>query len=123
DLVGVLEGVLAWQLQVERDLRALADLEDDDVVHLVHARIAERGRVGALAEGLGLLRLDVHDDIGSWNRSPHGLLDRVRGRVTLLDSGRRRDGDDDVREVMTRGAAHAQAPELYARAELLDRRP
>ena len=37
DLVGRGEGERAGQLQVERDLQAVVDLEHGDVVHLAHA--------------------------------------------------------------------------------------
>ena len=41
--------------------------------------------------------------------------------MTLTDARIRRDADHDVREVAPRGLAHAQAPELHARLQLLDR--
>ena len=72
---------------MEGDLGAAADLEHDDVVHLAHPRVAQRGRVRALPDRLRFLRLDMDHHVGSG----HGLLDRpldrVRRRVALLDRG------------------------------------
>ena len=51
DLVRLLEREVARQLEVERELGAGADGEHAHVVHLAHARNAERSRVRALAHG------------------------------------------------------------------------
>ena len=64
DSVGFLEGRVARQLQVERDLRAAVDLQHADVVDLAHAPHLHRGGVGELARDRVLLgRLDVDDDV------------------------------------------------------------
>ena len=63
----------------------------------------------------------MDDDVALGQGALHGGLDGVRGGMTLTDARIRRDADDDVREVAPRGLAHAQAPELHARLQLLDR--
>ena len=94
---------------------------DAHVVHLAHARHAERGRVRALAHGAVVLaRLDVHDDVGLGQRRLHGPLDRVGRRMPLADGGVEVDADHDVGEVASRGLAHAQPPQLDRRLDAGD---
>ena len=116
DVVRLLERQVAGQLQVQRDLGAAVDREHVDVVHLAHARDAERGGLRAVADARRLLRLDVDDDVAPRQRALHRLLDAVRGSVPLPDRGARRDADHDVRELAAAGLAHPQALELDDRA-------
>jgi hypothetical protein len=45
----------------------------------------------------------------------HRFLDRVGRRMALPDRGARRDADDDVGELLPRGLAHPQPPQLDRR--------
>ena len=113
DLVRVLERQLAGELEVERDLGRVADPHDAQVVDLAHARDPLRRGERPLAQGrLVLLRLDVDDDVAVGQRPVHRVLDRVGRGVALADRRARRDGDHDVRELLPRGLAHPQAPQL-----------
>ena len=86
---------------------------DAQVVDLAHARDPLRRGQRPLAQGgLVLLRLDVDDDVAVGQRPVHRVLDRVRRGVALADRRARRDGDHDVRELLPRGLAHPQAPQL-----------
>ena len=85
DLVRIRERIPSGELEVKRDLGAAADLENHHVVHLAHPRLSQRGRVGALADRIGLERLHVHDHVRPGERTLHRLLDRIRCRVPLLD--------------------------------------
>ena len=107
---------------MEGDLGAAADLEHDDVVHLAHAGLAQRGRIGALPDRLRFLRLDMDHDVGSGHGLLHGPLDGVRRRVALLDRGAVGNPDDDVGEVAPGRPPHPEPAQLHAGLELLDRR-
>ena len=111
DPVRFVEGQVARELQVERDLRAPVDRQDVDVVDLAHARHVERGFLRTLANlGLaGRLRLDVDDDVRLGKRPPHRFLDGVCGGVSLRDGRAGRDADDDVDEVPSGRLAEPQA--------------
>ena len=122
DLVRLVEREPAGKLEVQRDLGARIGRDDADVVHLAHATHAERSCVRALAHLRAIAeRLDVHDDVRLGQRRLHCPLDRVRSCVPLSDSGIDGDADHDVGEVAAGGLAHAQAPELDRRADVLDR--
>ena len=124
DLVRLGERERAGQLQVERDLRAVADLEHDDVVDLADARdAAARPRARARAAPRPPPRGSTWTTTSApGHRALDRLLDRVGGGVALLDRRPRRDADDDVGEMAPGGAAHAEPPELDRRLERLDRR-
>ena len=122
DLVRVRERITAGELEVEGDLGAPSDLEDDDVVHLAHPRLPHRSRVGALANRLRLLRLHVDDHVRPGNRLLDGPLHGVGSGMALLDRRAVRHADDDVREMAPGGSAHPKPPQLHAGTELLDRR-
>ena len=122
DVVCLLEGVPARELEMEGDLGAAADLEHDDVVHLAHTRLAQRGRVGALADRLRFLGLDMDHHVGSGHGLLNGPLDGVRRRVALLDRGAVGNPDDDVGEVAPGRSPHSEPAQLYSGLELLDRR-
>ena len=123
-VVRLVEREVAGELEVQRDLDAPVDVQHGEVVELPHARDAERGRERALAEaGIGVARLDVDDDVRLGQARAHGVLDPVRGGMTLADGGPGRDPDDDVREVRAAGGANAQPPELDRRVERGDRAP
>ena len=109
DRVRLLEGEIAGQLQMERELGSAVDRDDGDVVHLADARNVERRGVRALAHvGVGGAdRLDVDDDVGFRKRRLHRALDRVGRRVALTDRGAVVDTDDDVCEEAPRRLAHA----------------
>ena len=93
-----------------------------DVVHLAHARHAERRRVRALAHGAGRLAgLDVDDDVRLRQRGLHRALDRVGGGVPLAHRRVGGDADHDVREVAARGLAHPQPAQLDRRIDRRDR--
>ena len=107
---------------MEGDLGAAADLEHDDVVHLAHAGLAQRGRIGALPHRLRFLRLDMDHHVGSGHGFLYRPLDGVRRRVPLLDRGAVRNPDDDVGEVAPGRPPHPEPAQLHSGLELLDRR-
>ena len=123
DLVRLDERQVAGELQVQRDLDPVADLEHGQVVQLAHARDPERRRERALPDlAPGSARLDVDDDVGVGETSFQRILDAIRGRMALPDRGTRRDADDDVGEVRATRLADPEPPELDGRVELRDRR-
>ncbi len=122
DRVRLLERQVPGQLQVQRELRVTADVDDGQVVDLPHARDGERGRVGALPDRrLVSERLDVHDDVGLGQRPVHGVLDGVGRGMPLPDRGARRDADHDVGEVAAGRLPHPQPTEVHGRLDRLDR--
>ena len=124
DGVRLVEGEVAWELQVERELRRVVHGHDAQVVHLAHARHAHGRRVCTLAHrqiaGFGL---DVDHDVRVRQHALHRPLDRVRRRVSLADRGSGRNADHDVCEMPPRRLTHAQAAELHGRLHALDREP
>ena len=99
---------------MERDRRAVADVEDGDVVHLAHAADGERGGMGAVADARVVLhRLDMDDHVALGKRALDRVLDRVGDRVPLADGGARRDRDHDVGEVAPGRVAHPQPPHVH----------
>ena len=119
----LLEREVARELEVERDLVRIAEVDDADVVHLAHARDAERRHRRALAERLlARLGLDVDDDVALRQRPLDGGLDRVGGRVALADGGSGGHADDDVHEVLPAGLAHPQPLQVHRRLDPGDRR-
>ena len=122
DRVRLLEREVAGELEVEGELGAAVDRDDRDVVHLAHARDAERRSVRPLADGgICLRRLDVDDDVRLGQCRLHRALDRVGRRMALGDGRVVRDSDHDVREHAPCRLAHAQAPQLHRGAEPDDR--
>src|SRR5215203_2663198 len=99
---------------MERHLDSVSYLENDDVVHLLHARVSNGRRVRSLPQGFRLLGLDVDDHVRAGHNALDSLLDGVGDSMALLHRG--------GGEMSARGAAHAQPAELDARTELLDRR-
>ena len=90
DVVRLREGERARELEVERDLGAIARAEDGDVVDLAHARNPERGGECALGDrSAGLRRLDVDDDVRPRDGPLDRLLDRVGGGMALARPPRR----------------------------------
>ena len=92
---------------MQRQLDSVLDFEHDDVVYLAHARIPHGCCLCALSQRSRLARLDVHDDVRSWNRALDRFLHRARRGVRLFDAGGRWNADDDVGEVLARSSAHA----------------
>ena len=89
---------------------------------LAHARDTLGGRENALAQRrLVLLRLDVDDHVALRQRTVHGFLDCVRGRMPLPHRRTRGHPDDHVRELLAARLAHAQPAQLYSRLERGDR--
>ena len=122
DRVRLRQREVGGELEVERELRSRGERDGGDVVHLAHARHAERGRVRALAHGADrLLRLDVDDDVRLRQRVLHGALDGVGGGVALAQRRVGGDADHDVGEVAARGLAHPQPPQLDRRIDRHDR--
>jgi hypothetical protein len=108
EIVRLLEREVAGEFQVERDLSPALDTQDGDVVHLAHARDAERRCLRALADAARFVGFDVHDHIAARECGLHGILDAVGGRVALAHRRPGGNADDDIGELAPAGLAHAQ---------------
>jgi hypothetical protein len=97
--VGVLQGQLARQLEVEPDLDAAVDRHHPHVVHLAHPRDGQRRCVHPVAQRRFGSRLDVDDHVAPRERLLHRPLDLVRCRMALTHGSTGWDADDDVGEV------------------------
>ena len=87
-VVRCLEGHVARQLQMQRQLEASPEVDEGEVVDLAYPRHGQRGRVGALAHARILERLDVDDDVAAGKGALERLLDGI-GRGVPLSRPRR----------------------------------
>ena len=110
-------------LEVQGDADAAVVLVDRDVVGLAHERLGERGGERAVAQVEAVVaRLEVHDarrSPGSASRTAASIASAVPWPSTIAWPGR--DGDHGVGEVVPAGLAQAQAAQLDALAEAVDR--
>ena len=102
----LVERELAGQLEVERHVDTVGQLDHGQVVDLADARDRHGRLPHALPQRrLHARRLDVHDDVAARERSVDSRLDAVRHGVALADGGPRRDTDHDVGERASGGLA------------------
>ncbi len=124
DVVGLLQGAVGGELEVQRDADLIAVLEDRDVVRLADGRLAERDRQDAVAEREpAATGLDVDDDVAVGQRVLDGLLDLVGGGVAFDDRSAGWDRHDHVGEIASGRFAQPQPLQLDLRAESDDRFP
>ena len=90
DRVRLVEREVARQLQVERDVEAVRELDHGEVVDLAHPRDRHRRLAHPLAQRrLGAGGLDVDDDVAARERALHSRLDAVGDGMALADGGAR----------------------------------
>ncbi len=113
---------LTRQLEMERDVKAVEQLDHGEVVELANPGDRHRRFAHALAQGdLGTGGLDVDDDVASGERPLDCGLDAVCDGVPLADRGARRDSDHDVGERPTGSLPQSQPPYVDRRLERRDR--
>ena len=124
DPVRLVERELAGQLEVERDVEAVGQLDHREVVDLPDARDRHGGLAHPLAQGrLHPRGLDVDDDVAPRERFVDGCLDTVGDGMALADGGSGRDADHDVGERAPGGLAEAEASHLDAAGRAPRSRP
>ena len=124
DRVRLVERQLARQLEVERDVEAVGQLDHRQVVDLADARDRHRRLAHPLAQcRLDTGGLDVDDDVAAGERSVHGLLDAVGDGMALTHGGARGDADHDVGERAAGRLAQPEPAHLDRRIERRDRGP
>ena len=117
--VGVGEGRLGRQLEMQARLGAPVDVDQLDVVDLAHALDALRCGPHPFHQRSGA-GLDVDDGIDARQDAIQRLLDPVGHGVGLGEGGAGGHRDDDVGPMVPGGAAQAQPADLEI-AEGLDR--
>ncbi len=118
DVVRAVERKVAGQLEMEGDLDAFPDLEQDEVVHLSHLRDGHCGRENPLTNvAVRSARLDVNDDVDARQRVAERGFDTIGRGVPLPDRRSRRDTDDDVSEELAPGAPEPETSQLDRRLE------